>query len=83
MICNAARATRPGLAAGMLRVLCNGMSAVQRFHMDGEEQRCRAGCQDEPDSLTLQRMRSSLQFRGGMWQSEEAICRTTSPLRPF
>ena len=36
------RASRPGLAVGILRVLCNGMCSAQRFHMDGEEQRCRA-----------------------------------------
>ena len=28
------------------------MCTAQRFHMDGEEQRCRVGCPDEPDSLS-------------------------------
>ena len=51
MICTAARAPRPGLAVGILRVLCNGMCAAHRFHMDGKRT-CRAGCQDEPDSLS-------------------------------
>ena len=45
MIWNAARASRPGLAVGILRVLCNGMCAAQRFHMDDEDP-------DEPDSLS-------------------------------
>ena len=52
MMCNAARASRPGLAVGILPVLCNGMCTAQRFRMDGEEQRCRAGCRDEPGSLS-------------------------------
>ena len=52
-MCHASRASRPWLAVGVLRVLCNGMCSAQRFHMEGEEQRCRAGCQDEPDSLSL------------------------------
>ena len=51
-MCHASRASRPGLAVGVLRVLCNGMCTAQRFHMEGEEQRCRVGCQDEPDSLS-------------------------------
>ena len=37
---------------GILRVLWDGMCTAQRFHMEGEEQRCRAGGQDEPDSLS-------------------------------
>ena len=49
---DASRTSRPGLVVGILRVLCNGMCAAQSFHMEGEEQRCRAGCQDEPDSLS-------------------------------
>ena len=52
MICNAARATRPGLAVGILRVLCNCMCTAQRFHIDDEEQQCGVGCLDEPDSLS-------------------------------
>ena len=50
-MCHASRAARPRLAAGIPRVLCNGMCTAQRFHIEGEEQRCRAGCQGEPDSL--------------------------------
>ena len=41
MICNAARASRPGLAVGILRVLCNDMCTAHRFHTDDEEQKCR------------------------------------------
>ena len=52
MICNAARASRPGLAVGILRVLCNDMCTAHRFHTDDEEQRCRVGCPDEPHSLS-------------------------------
>ena len=60
MICNAARASRPGLAVGILRVLCNGMCTAQRFHMDTKEQRCGVGCLDEPGfALTLQRVPSA------------------------
>ena len=49
-MCLASRASRPGLAVGLLRVRCNGMCTAQRFHIEGEEQGCRAGCQDEPGS---------------------------------
>ena len=45
----ASRASRPGLAVGLSRVLCSDMCSAQRF-----EQRCRACCLDEPDSLALQ-----------------------------
>ena len=45
MIWNAARASRTGLAVGILRVLYNGMCAAQRFHMDDEDP-------GEPDSLS-------------------------------
>ena len=51
-MCHASRASRPGLAVGILRILCNGLCAAQRFHIEGEEQRCRVGCPDEPDSLS-------------------------------
>ena len=50
MICNAARASRPGLAVGILCVLCNGMCAAQRIHMAGF-------------SLTLQRAPSASRLR--------------------
>ena len=75
MMWNAARCSRPRLAIGVLRALCNGMCRAQRFHMDGEEQRCRAGCRDESDSLTLQRTTSS------PLPGVEAICFTTSSLK--
>ena len=58
----ASRASRTGLTAGFLRSLCNGLYAAQRFHVEGEEQMCRIGCPDGPDSLTLQRMSSVKQF---------------------
>ena len=45
------RAARPGLTVGFLRILCNGLCTAQRFHTEGEEQMCRVGCPDEPDSL--------------------------------
>ena len=47
------RASRPGLTVGFLRILCNGLCTAQRFHTEGEEQVCRVGCPDEPDSLSL------------------------------
>ena len=89
MICNAARASRPGLAVGLLRVLCKGMCAAQRFYMDDEEHKCRAGCQDEPDSLSHDnecplcttsspRFGGTLQFKHG-----EAILSTTLLPRSF
>ena len=34
MIRNAARASRPGLDVGMLRVLCDGMCTAKRFHAE-------------------------------------------------
>ena len=53
MICNAARASRPGFAVGILRVLCNGMCKAKRFHVDNEDQNKLAGCDpDEPDCLS-------------------------------
>ena len=52
MICNAARASRPGFAVEILRVLCNGMYKAKRLHVDNEEQTCRVGCSDEPDCLS-------------------------------
>ena len=51
-LCHASRASRPGLAVGMLHILCNGLRTAQRFQIEGEEQRCRAGCQHELDSLS-------------------------------
>ena len=42
-MCHASRASRPCLAVGMLRILCNDLCTDQRFHTEGEEQRCRAG----------------------------------------
>ena len=49
----ASRASRPGLTVGFLRIFCNGLCTAQRFHTEGEEQACRVGCLDEPDSLSL------------------------------
>ena len=49
----ASRASRPGLSVGFLRILCNGLCTAQRFHTEGDEQRCRVGCPNEPDSLSL------------------------------
>ena len=76
-MCNASRASRPGLAVGILRVLCNGMCTAQRFDMEGEEQRCRAGCQDEPDSLSHTTMNalSSTDFFTAVWK---ACCSSAS-----
>ena len=51
-MCHASRASRPQLTGGIPRVLCHGMWTAQRFHIDGEGQRCKAGCQDEPDSFS-------------------------------
>ena len=34
-----------------LRNLCNGLCTAKRFHTEGEEQTCRVGCPDAPDSL--------------------------------
>ena len=49
----ASRASRPGLTVGFLRILCNKLCTARRFHTEGNEQTCRVGCQDEPDSLSL------------------------------
>ena len=40
---NAARASRPGLAVRILRVLSRGMCATRRFHDENEEHSCRVG----------------------------------------
>ena len=47
----ASGASRPGLTVGFLRILSNRLCTAQRFHIEGEEQTCRVGCPDEPDSL--------------------------------
>ena len=49
---HASRASCPGLTVGFLRILCNGLCTAQRFHSEGDEQTCRVGCPDEPDSLS-------------------------------
>ena len=51
-MCHASRASRSGLTVGLFRILCNGLCAAQRFHVEGEEQMCGVGCPDEPDSLS-------------------------------
>ena len=44
------------LAPGYPRILFNGLSTAQRFHVEGEEQMCRVGCPGWARlSLTLQR----------------------------
>ena len=48
----ASRASRPGFTVGFLRILCNGLCTAQRFQSEGDEQTCRVGCLDEPDSLS-------------------------------
>ena len=42
------RASRPGLAVGILRILCNGLCTVPRFHTEEHDHTCH-----EPDSLSL------------------------------
>ena len=55
MIRHAARASRPGLAVGILRLLCNDRWTAKRLYVDNEEPTCRVGCLDEPDlSFPLQ-----------------------------
>ena len=46
------RASRPGLAIGVLRILCNGLCTAQRFDTEDYEQMCRVGCPNEPASLS-------------------------------
>ena len=46
------RASRPGLLAGFLRILCNGLYTARRFHTAENDHTCRIGCPDEPDSIT-------------------------------
>ena len=48
----ASNASCPGLAVGMLRVLCNGMCTAQRFHSDEQGHTCHGGCRDRPDSFS-------------------------------
>ena len=48
----ASRASRSGLTVGFLRILCNGLCTAQKIHTEGEEQMCRIGCPNEPDSLS-------------------------------
>ena len=65
-------ASRPGLTVGLLRILCNGLCTARRFHTEGDEQTCRVGCRDEPDSLShynecpnLYNMFKQMSFREG------------------
>ena len=46
------RASRPGLIAGFLCILCNELCTAQRFHAEEHDHTCRVGCLNEPDSLT-------------------------------
>ena len=46
------RASRPGLAVGILRILCDGLCTALRFHTEEHDHTCRVGCPDEPDSLS-------------------------------
>ena len=52
LVRNAARASRSGVAVGILRVLYNGMCATTRFHVENGEHSCRVRCRDEPDCLS-------------------------------
>ena len=45
-------ASRPELIVGFLRILCNRLFTVQRFHTEEHDHTCRVGCPNEPDSLT-------------------------------
>ena len=58
------RASRPGLTVGVLRVLCNGLCTAWRFHTEEHDHRCRVGCPNDPDSLslTLQWVSSFVQY---------------------
>ena len=55
------RSSRLGITVRCLRILCNGLCTVRRFHSEGDEQTCRDGCPHEPESLLLQRMPSLAQ----------------------
>ena len=46
------RASRPGPAVGVLRILCNGFCTTLRFHTEEHDHMCRVGCPNEPHSLT-------------------------------
>ena len=69
------RAARSGLTVGFLRILCNGLCTAQRFHTEGEEQLCRVGCPDAPDSPTLQRVSPAVQ---SVYLYVGACCGTTT-----
>ena len=47
----ALRASRPGLAVGVLRIVCDVPCTAQRFHIEGYELMCLVGCQNELTSL--------------------------------
>ena len=44
-------ARRATFAVGNIRVMCNGLCASRRFHVDVDDLRCRLGCADQLDSL--------------------------------
>ena len=60
----ASRATRPGSAVGMFRVMCRGLCTSRRFHVDDDDEGCILGCREQPDCLQfLEERRCSLTSR--------------------
>ena len=56
-------ASRLGLTVGILQILCNGPCAAQRFHNEEQENMCRVGFPDGPDSFA----RYNVWPRFAMW----------------
>ena len=88
MICEAARASCPGFAVGILRVLCNGMCKAKRLHVDNEDQTCRVRCPMNQivfsTTSALSSLTSSFRFGETLGSTFEKVnCFTTSSLKPF
>ena len=45
------RATRPGMAVGIIRMLYNGLCTSRCFFFEDDDQNGRSGCQDQQDGL--------------------------------
>ena len=68
------RVSRPGLTVGFLCILCNVLCTAQRFHTEGDEQTCRVGCPNEPDSLSLSLQRMPILAQNVCFCLETSYC---------
>ena len=72
------RASRPGLLAGFLRILCNGLCTAQRFHTADNDHSCRIGCRSLT-TMSVPDCTTSFFLSGGTprWCHKGIPCYTT------